>query len=87
MKITRKLGQNTAEYVMMLVLVAGAAIATFSIFGEAIGNRFANVIQAMNGEAVSTKTNIDDSLNTKVQDWGVTKFNSLDGTGAGSSVQ
>ena len=47
--IKRRLGQNTAEYLIMLVLIAGASIGLFSIFGTTLRQQMGNVVAAFSG--------------------------------------
>jgi Flp pilus assembly pilin Flp len=77
LKMQQKRGQNTAEYVLMLVLVAGAAIGTFTIFGGAIGKRFSHFIAAMNGQDVKEDANSSTNLETNSGKWGMGEFNNI----------
>lgn len=56
-KLRKKLGQNTAEYLIMLVLIAGGSIGIFSIFGTTIRHHLGNVVSAFGGSGTKwTKT-------------------------------
>ena len=55
LNVAKKLGQNTAEYVMLLVLVVGGAIMCFQVFGKSIIKNFDNTIARMEGTALGTK--------------------------------
>lgn len=46
---TKKLGQNTAEYILMLALVAGAALASAKLLGRGIQNSFGTFIAGLTG--------------------------------------
>ncbi len=48
-KPTRKLGQNTAEYMLLLLLIGGGSILAFKTFGKGIINRFASVTSIVTG--------------------------------------
>jgi hypothetical protein len=60
-----KLGQNTAEYMLLLLLIGGGSIIAFKTFGTGIMNRFASVTQIIGGgasikaDAVDTTKKID----------------------------
>ena len=48
--LKKKLGQNTAEYLIMLTLVAVASIGLFSVFGKTLRNKIAYVSAAISGD-------------------------------------
>ncbi|MCX6124814.1 MAG: hypothetical protein NTV34_08700 [Proteobacteria bacterium] len=67
MKITRspkKLGQNTAEYMLLLLLIGGASIFAFKTFGKGIINRFASVTSILTGGAKVDGTAIGEAART-----------------------
>jgi hypothetical protein len=47
--LNSKKGQNTAEYLIMLTLVAVASIGLFSVFGQTLRQRIAMVSGAISG--------------------------------------
>ena len=47
--LQKKLGQNTAEYLILLVLVAVGTIGIFSIFGGTLKSTLNNAIVAISG--------------------------------------
>lgn len=49
--IRNKLGQNTAEYILMLVLVAVGSIGVFTVFGATMRNQAASVVAAFGGDS------------------------------------
>lgn len=58
--LKKKLGQNTAEYLIMLTLVAVASIGLFSVFGKTLRNKIAYVSAAISGDTThytETQTN------------------------------
>jgi Flp pilus assembly pilin Flp len=61
LKPKSKLGQNTAEYMLLLLLIGGGSIMAFKTFGKGIINRFASVTSivtggaAVNGNSVTTE--------------------------------
>ena len=65
MKITRspkKLGQNTAEYMLLLLLIGGASIFAFKTFGKGIINRFASVTSIVTGGKAVEGTTISGDM-------------------------
>lgn len=54
----RKLGQNTAEYMLLLLLIGGGSIVAFKIFGKGIVNRFASVTNIITGKQKIEATGI-----------------------------
>lgn len=48
-KLSGKRGQNTAEYLIMLTLVAVASIGLFSVFGKTLRQKIAQVSGAIAG--------------------------------------
>lgn len=62
--LRKKLGQNTAEYLIMLVLVAIGSIGIFSVFGDTLKKQVKNVIVAMQGQGtVETIDNTEQAKN------------------------
>ena len=63
--LKNKLGQNTAEYLIMLILVAVGAIGIFNLFGDTVRNQMTNVVCAFTGagddNCVSTATELQES--------------------------
>ncbi len=53
--LKKKLGQNTAEYLIMLVLVAVGSIGMFSIFGQTLKKQLGNAVLAIRGDSDSVK--------------------------------
>ena len=49
--LQKKLGQNTAEYLIMLVLIAGGSIGIFTVFGNTIRQHLGNVVSAFGGSS------------------------------------
>jgi len=49
--LKKKLGQNTAEYLIMLVLVAVGSIGLFSLFGQTLKVQVGNAVLAMRGQS------------------------------------
>lgn len=67
MKVTRsdrKRGQNTAEYMLLLLLIGGGSIIAFKTFGKGIINRFASVTSIITGGEAVTATDIAPSSNS-----------------------
>jgi hypothetical protein len=60
--LKRKLGQNTAEYLMMLVLIAGGSIGLFTYFGNTIRAHLGNVVSAFGGNKDAMVA--EDKINT-----------------------
>ena len=56
MKSRNKLGQNTAEYMLLLLLIGGGSILAFKTFGKGIINRFASVTSIITGGAAVAGT-------------------------------
>lgn len=50
--LKRKLGQNTAEYLIMLTLIAVGSIGLVTAFGQQIRNRITMVTSAFGGDDV-----------------------------------
>ncbi len=48
-RLKSKKGQNTAEYMLLLLLIGGGSILAFKTFGKGIINRFASVTSIMTG--------------------------------------
>lgn len=48
-----KRGQNTAEYLVLLILVTVTSIGIFTIFGKTLRTQVSNVIAAMTGDTDS----------------------------------
>lgn len=74
-RILQKLrrGQNTAEYILMLVLVSGSALFAFKKFGGVIIERFNAMIHAMQG--VDYKESPITDLDGKHEGWNIDAFN------------
>jgi hypothetical protein len=53
-----KRGQNTAEYMLLLLLIGGGSVFAFKMFGKGIINRFASVTSIMTGGAAVTGTEL-----------------------------
>ena len=51
--LNKQKGQNTAEYLVMLVLIAGGSIGMFTYFGTTIKAQLGNVIAAIGGSTTS----------------------------------
>ena len=51
-----KRGQNTAEYMLLLLLIGGGSILAFKTFGRGIINRFATVTSIITGGAAVSGT-------------------------------
>lgn len=49
LNLKRKRGQNTAEYMLLLLLIGGGSIIAFKTFGKGIINRFASVTSIITG--------------------------------------
>jgi hypothetical protein len=65
--LKNKKGQNTAEYLIMLTLVAVASIGLFSVFGQTLRQKIAMVSGAISGNATvytSGQTGADTASNT-----------------------
>lgn len=88
MKLTRtqrdlrsKLGQNTAEYMLLLLLIGGGSIVAFKMFGSTIINRFASVSSIVAGgkaiDGTTIQTQADDAATNKKAD-----FKAFDGEAA-----
>lgn len=50
--LKNKKGQNTAEYMIMLTLVAVASIGLFSVFGQTMRQKVSQVANAIGGNSV-----------------------------------
>lgn len=48
-RLKSKKGQNTAEYMLLLLLIGGGSIVAFKTFGKGIINRFASVTSIVTG--------------------------------------
>ena len=46
---SKKMGQNTAEYMLLLLIIGGGSIVAFKVFGKGIINRFASVTAIITG--------------------------------------
>ena len=75
-------GQNTAEYILMLVLVAGAALGAFKVFGKTIIERFNVVIANMQGD---TATVTKHSQEMHDADWDIQKANTVGSSNGGGA--
>ena len=53
--LKKKLGQNTAEYIVMLVLVVGGGVAVMSLFSGAIKSRISMATAAITGKTPEYK--------------------------------
>jgi Flp pilus assembly pilin Flp len=53
-----KLGQNTAEYMLLLLLIGGGSVMAFKVFGAGIINRFSSVTSIITG---GTEVKVDAS--------------------------
>ncbi|MCX6116670.1 MAG: hypothetical protein NT027_03950 [Proteobacteria bacterium] len=53
-----KMGQNTAEYMLLLLLIGGGSIMAFKMFGKGIVNRFASVTSVVTGGGGLDSSNI-----------------------------
>lgn len=51
LNLKSKRGQNTAEYMLLLLLIGGGSILAFKTFGKGIINRFASVTSVVTGGA------------------------------------
>lgn len=58
---SKKLGQNTAEYMLLLLLIGGGSILAFKTFGKGIINRFASVTSIVTGGAKVDGKGIQDA--------------------------
>lgn len=52
-----KSGQNTAEYLVLLILVTVMSIGVFTVFGKTLRGQISNVVSAMSGD-VATYTDV-----------------------------
>lgn len=57
-----KLGQNTAEYMLLLLLIGGGSIMAFKVFGRGIINRFASVTSIVTGGTASNTTALKEEI-------------------------
>jgi hypothetical protein len=67
-----KAGQNTAEYMLLLLLIGGGSILAFKTFGKGIINRFASVTSIITGNAAISGADVKaaaDDANTKSIDF------------------
>ena len=76
--LTKKLGQNTAEYMLLLLLIGGGSILAFKTFGKGIINRFASVTSIISGKGAVTATVT--TVNENVD------FTSFEGNGANGAA-
>ncbi len=58
--IKRRLGQNTAEYLIILVLIAGSALAVFPILGKAVQRHVRNITVMFTGHGDTAIKVIED---------------------------
>lgn len=68
LNLKSKRGQNTAEYMLLLLLIGGGSILAFKTFGKGIINRFASVTSIVTGggaKDMETKV-IDDAAKANV---------------------
>jgi hypothetical protein len=54
----KELGQNTAEYMLLLLLIGGGSIIAFKTFGQGIINRFASVTNVIGGNKAISATEV-----------------------------
>ena len=60
LNLKSKRGQNTAEYMLLLLLIGGGSILAFKTFGKGIINRFASVTSIVTGgEAIKMTGTIE----------------------------
>lgn len=67
--LRKKLGQNTAEYLIMLTLVAVGSIGLFSMFGKTLRQKVAVVAAAINGDGgkfTTAKGNADSTTDASM---------------------
>jgi hypothetical protein len=57
-----KRGQNTAEYMLLLLLIGGGSVLAFKTFGKGIINRFASVTNVIGGHN-AINMNASDQVN------------------------
>lgn len=70
MNLKRKRGQNTAEYMLLLLLIGGGSIIAFKTFGKGIINRFASVTSIVTGgQAIGMDANTISSANSQNVDF------------------
>lgn len=70
-KLRNKRGQNTAEYLILLVLVAVGSIGIFSFFGDTLHDQVQNVAAAITGDSSLTATTNTDTDVQKVRGKGI----------------
>jgi len=58
-KFRKKAGQNTAEYLIMLVLISVGSIGVFSVFGGTIRNQVSSVVAAFGGKSTEYQKSQD----------------------------
>ncbi len=51
MKFKSKMGQNTAEYLLMLSIVVVGSMGVMTVFGKQVRNRLGSVTAALSGSA------------------------------------
>lgn len=90
-KMKKKLGQNTAEYLIMLVLIAGGSIGLFTIFGTTIRKHMSNVVMAFGGDKDAWQTSMNADVKkageigkNAVTMKGITATDSVPSLGSGS---
>lgn len=90
MKLTlsqSKLGQNTAEYMLLLLLIGGGSIMAFKTFGKGIINRFASVTSIISGgAAVKANEVIDEAKKGEKPDINFSTFDKSGDSGAGGGA-
>lgn len=81
--VHHKRGQNTAEYMLLLLLIGGGSIVAFKFFGKGIINRFANVVAIMTGQGpvATSDLNATQTAGTAVD------FRTFETSGASSGGQ
>ena len=78
-QFNNKLGQNTAEYMLLLLLIGGGSVLAFKTFGAGIINRFASVTSIITGSgAVAPGTAVSTQLGKANKD---VDFKTFDGEG------
>ena len=63
----KQLGQGMTEYIIIVALIAIAAIAVYSIFGDTVRTQVGNMSKELAGEKGNSKVkgNVDDATGAK----------------------
>ncbi len=61
LRLYSRKGQNTAEYLVLLILVTVMSIGVFTVFGKTIRGQISNVVAAMTGSLTHYDTTLENN--------------------------